>query len=98
MEPISPVIVDAELISDTEELGCGDELDDPKDTSTEEGIPITAQNTQPQGKRCCSPSSEPQDDTSQYYSEVQVKEGTQSRSVRIRKRPKLPAGFEIDIL
>jgi hAT family C-terminal dimerisation region len=96
-KPISPVIVDAEPISDDEEEGYGGELDDSEDDDIEEGITTMAQDTQARRKRRRRPSSEPRDDTPQYP-EVTVEENTQPRSGRIRKRPKLPAGFEIDKL
>jgi hypothetical protein len=96
-KPISPVVVDAESISDNEEEGYQGELDILEDNDREEGITTIAQGMQARRKRRRSPSSEPRDDTPQYP-EVMVEESAQPRSGRIRKRPKLPAGFEIDKL
>lgn len=96
-----------EPISDNEEEGYQQEdisEDDSEDDMENDLIVIpiqaTTQSKQARGKRPRSQTSEALDDADDglLLPEMPTKESTQARSGRIRKKPKLPEGFEIDKL
>jgi hypothetical protein len=97
-----------ELISDNEEDGCQaedtseDDTDDGEDDEEEELTPMQAmtQSKQPRRKRPRSKTTEAIDDSDDGLPlpEMATEESTQVRSGRIRKKPRLPDGFEIDKL
>ncbi|KAA8643652.1 uncharacterized protein ATNIH1004_010421 [Aspergillus tanneri] len=102
-----PSLDKLELISDNEEEGCevedlSEDNTDESDNKAEEGLSTTqpvAQTKQVQRKRCRSNTSEAIDnaDNGLPLPDMPI-EKTQARSGRVRKRPKLPEGFEIDKL
>lgn len=103
-----PTLDELEPISDNEEEGyevdnlC-DHSDESDDESDKEQVltltQITTQSKHTQHKRPRG-AAEPQEDSDDGLPlpETPTKEGTQQRSGRIRKKPKLPDGFEIDRL
>lgn len=100
-----PTLDELEPISDNEEEGY--EVDGLSDDSDDESdkehaltpTQITTQKKHTQRKRPRSAAEPPEDsDNSLPLPEVPNKECTQGRSGRIRKKPKLPDGFEIDRL
>jgi hypothetical protein len=108
-----PPLNDLEPISDDEEEGnrlddLEDSEEDPEDSSEEdeqedERSPVQSitQSGQAQRKRPRRKTSEAVDDEDSGLPlpEMPTEEsGTQARSGRIRKKPKMPAGFEIDTL
>ncbi|KAA8646753.1 uncharacterized protein ATNIH1004_005428 [Aspergillus tanneri] len=102
-----PLLNELEPISDNEEEGCeaedlSEDNTDKSDNEAEEGLSTTqpvAQTKQVQRKRCRSNTSEAIDDADNGLPLPDMPiEKTQARSGRVRKRPKLPEGFEIDKL
>ncbi|KAA8647068.1 uncharacterized protein ATNIH1004_005751 [Aspergillus tanneri] len=102
-----PSLNELEPISDNEEEGCeaedlSEDDTDESDNEAEEGLSTTqpvAQTKQVQRKRCRSNTSEAIDDADNGLPLPDMPiEKTQARSGRVRKRPKLPEGFEIDKL
>jgi DNA polymerase/3'-5' exonuclease PolX len=103
-----PLLNEVEPISDNEEEGCGAEETpeddtDGSDNETEEELSATrpvAQTRQAGRKRRRKKTSEALDDADNGLPlpEMPVEETTQTRSGRVRKKPKLPEGFEIDKL
>lgn len=99
---------EVEPISDDEKEGCeGDDLSDVLNSSDDDHLEeeltlthITAQRKQARRKRPRNKTSEPQDDGDNGFPlpEMAIEESTQARSGRIRKKPRLPDGFEIDKL
>jgi hypothetical protein len=80
-----------------------DSSDDLDNDYPEEELPLTQTTTLRKPaphKRRRSKTPEPQDDRDNRlpYTEEATEGSTQARSGRIRKKPKLPYGFEIDIL
>lgn len=99
-----PTLDELEPISDNEEEGYEvDSLCDHSDESDKEQVltltQITTQSKHMQCKRPCD-AAEPQEDSDDGLPlpEMPTKEGTQQRSGRIQKKPKLLDGFEIDKL
>jgi hypothetical protein len=97
-----PPLQNIEPISDDEEEGCEqeDEPDDDTEDNTGEGVQDTlfivqptTQNKQVKRKHSQQTTSEALDDA-----ELPIEESAQARSVRIRKKPRLPDGFEINKL
>jgi hypothetical protein len=106
-----PSLNEVELISDDEEEGykdddLSDDLNSSDDGHSEEELTptsIATQRKQAQLKRSWNKISGPQDDGDNGLCrlplpEMATEENTQARSGRIRKKPKLPDGFEIDKL
>ncbi|KAJ5318350.1 hypothetical protein N7476_004770 [Penicillium atrosanguineum] len=101
-------IHELEPISDNEEEGCETEDTpegdtDESDNETEENLSVTrpvAQNRQAGQKRRRKKTSEALDDADDGLPlpEMPIDQKTQRRSGRVRKKPKLPKGFEIDKL
>jgi len=100
-----PTLDELEPVSDNEKEGyevvnLSDDSDDESDkdhalTPTQ----ITTQGKHTQCKRPRSADESPEDsDNGLSLPEMPIKECTQGRSGRIRKKPKLPDGFEIDRL
>jgi hypothetical protein len=97
-----PPLQNLNPISDDEEEGCEqeDESDDDTEDDAKDGVEdalsltqATTQNKQAKRKRSQLRTSEALDDA-----ELPIEESTQARSGRIRKKPRLPDGFEIDKL
>ncbi len=97
-----PSLQNIDPISDNEEEGCEqeDESDDDTEDDVEEGVEdtlfimqSTTQNKQVKRKHFQRTTSEALDDA-----ELPIEESTPARSGRIRKKPRLPDGFEIDKL
>jgi hypothetical protein len=108
--PLGP-LADVEPISDNEEEGNQEEVESEDEVEDEEvdEVPLahaTSQSQQAQQKRPRSRTSEPLDDEDsglplpemQHMPCEGSRMATQGRSGRIRKRPKMPDGFEIDTL
>lgn len=107
-----PLGSDVEPISDNEEDGCAaeddledDSEDDVEDDSEDEVFPVqaTTQRKEPRQKQPPKRTFEVLDDADDGLPlpEMPTEETTQAptaRSGRIRKKPKMPAGFEIDSL
>jgi hypothetical protein len=103
-----PLLDDLDPISDNEEDGCEtegiseDNTDDDKDDKEGELTLTQAaiQRKQLQRKRPRSKATEAADDNDDDLPlpEMPTEESRQARSVRIRKKPRLPDGFETDKL
>ena len=103
-------LTDLDPISDNEEEGNQEEIesDDNSDNDVEDNgedelsvkVQILTQSKRAQRKRPPSMTSEALDDADDglLLPEMPIQESTQARSGRIRKKPKLPEGFEIDKL